>query len=161
MLDLADFIVLNKFDKRGAEDALRDVRKQWRRNRSASRRRRGRVPVYPTIASQFDDAGIKRLFGALCAKLDEQWAATPRVAAASGLDANRHAEARRPSSRSAASATWRRSPAGGRGDGDAATQLRGRGPTLPALYARSRALGDPPLPAPLEPVRRADARRAG
>ncbi len=43
MLDLADFVVLNKFDKRGAEDALRDVRKQWRRNRSRSelRRRRG------------------------------------------------------------------------------------------------------------------------
>ncbi|HXQ31204.1 MAG TPA: methylmalonyl-CoA mutase family protein [Steroidobacteraceae bacterium] len=74
MLDFADFVVLNKFEKRGAEDALRDVRKQWRRNHPD---RMGladaRVPVYPTIASQFNDAGVNTLFKALCERLDEQW----------------------------------------------------------------------------------------
>ncbi|MBS0395055.1 MAG: cobalamin-dependent protein, partial [Proteobacteria bacterium] len=70
MLDFADFIVLNKFEKRGAEDALRDVRKQWRRNHPEQARRADeQVPVFPTIASQFNDAGVNRLFGALCARL--------------------------------------------------------------------------------------------
>ena len=73
MLDFADFIVLNKFEKRGAEDALRDVRKQVMRNRKLFRTPPAELPVYPTIASQFNDAGINALFGALCAKLHEQW----------------------------------------------------------------------------------------
>jgi len=74
MLDFADFIVLNKFEKRGAEDALRDVRKQWKRNHPDQLRLPDEeVPVYPTIASQFNDAGVNRLFAALCARLDEQW----------------------------------------------------------------------------------------
>ena len=47
MLDLAELVVINKFDKRGAEDALRDVRKQWRRNRVAFELRRGRDPGLP------------------------------------------------------------------------------------------------------------------
>ena len=47
MLDLAEIVVINKFDKRGAEDALRDVRKQWRRNRVAFEPRRGRGPGLP------------------------------------------------------------------------------------------------------------------
>ena len=73
MLDFADFIVLNKFEKRGAEDALRDVRKQVARNRKLFRTPPEELPVYPTIASQFNDAGVNALFGALCAKLHEQW----------------------------------------------------------------------------------------
>ena len=73
MLDFADFIVLNKFEKRGAEDALRDVRKQVMRNRKLFKTAPEELPVYPTIASQFNDAGINTLFGALCAKLHEQW----------------------------------------------------------------------------------------
>ncbi len=73
MLDFADFIVLNKFEKRGAEDALRDVRKQVARNRKLFKTPPERLPVYPTIASQFNDAGVNTLFGALCAKLHEQW----------------------------------------------------------------------------------------
>ena len=51
MLDYAELVVLNKFDKRGAEDALRDVRKQWKRNRVAFQTKDEDVPVYPTIAS--------------------------------------------------------------------------------------------------------------
>ncbi len=73
MLDFADFVVLNKFEKRGAEDALRDVRKQVARNRKLFKTPPEELPVYPTIASQFNDAGVNALFGALCAKLHEQW----------------------------------------------------------------------------------------
>jgi methylmalonyl-CoA mutase len=71
MLDFADLVVLNKFEKRGAADALRDVRKQWRRNHPDRLRIPDTdVPVYPTIASRFNDPGVNRLFAALCARLD-------------------------------------------------------------------------------------------
>jgi methylmalonyl-CoA mutase len=66
MLDFAELVVLNKFDKRGAEDALRDVRKQWKRNRTAFAMKDEDVPVYPTIASQFNDPGISWMFVNLC-----------------------------------------------------------------------------------------------
>ncbi|MBI2398270.1 MAG: methylmalonyl-CoA mutase family protein [Xanthomonadales bacterium] len=66
MLDFAELVVLNKFDKRGAEDALRDVRKQWKRNRTAFTLADADVPVYPTIASQFNDPGIGWMFANLC-----------------------------------------------------------------------------------------------
>jgi isobutyryl-CoA mutase len=69
MLDFAEIVVLNKFEKRGAEDALRDVRKQWKRNRKAFGMADEEVPVYPTIASQFNDPGVNRLFNALCAQI--------------------------------------------------------------------------------------------
>ena len=69
MLDFAEIVVLNKFEKRGAEDALRDVRKQWKRNRKAFNLSDEDVPVYPTIASQFNDPGVNRLFQALCAQI--------------------------------------------------------------------------------------------
>jgi methylmalonyl-CoA mutase len=66
MLDLAEIVVINKFDKRGAQDALRDVRKQWKRNRVAFERPDDDVPVYPTIASQFHDPGVTWMFVKLC-----------------------------------------------------------------------------------------------
>jgi len=66
MLDFAELVVLNKFDKRGAEDALRDVRKQWKRNRVAFQLADENVPVYPTIASQFNDPGVTWMFANLC-----------------------------------------------------------------------------------------------
>ena len=66
MLDFAAMIVLNKFDKRGADDALRDVRKQWKRNHQAFTVRDEDVPVYPTIASQFNDPGLSWMFANLC-----------------------------------------------------------------------------------------------
>ncbi|MEZ5076754.1 MAG: methylmalonyl-CoA mutase family protein [Solirubrobacterales bacterium] len=72
MLDLAELIVINKFDKRGAEDALRDVRKQWRRNHVAFETADDEVPVYPTIASQFNDPGLTWLFANLCRRLAER-----------------------------------------------------------------------------------------
>ena len=69
MIDFADLIVLNKFDKRGAEDALRDVRKQWRRNHNQFQLADGEIPVYPTIASQFNDPGVNWAFFNLCRRL--------------------------------------------------------------------------------------------
>src|ERR1700710_3021661 len=69
MLDLAELVVINKFDKQGAADALRDVRKQWRRNRAAFELAEDEVPVYPTIASQFADPGVTWMFVALCRAL--------------------------------------------------------------------------------------------
>lgn len=72
MLDYAELVVLNKFDKRGAEDALRDVRKQWKRNRTAFTMKDEDVPVYPTIASQFNDPGISWMFANLCRLLSER-----------------------------------------------------------------------------------------
>ncbi len=78
MLDFADFVALNKFEKRGAEDALRDVRKQWKRNRVAFQVADADVPVYPTIASQFNDPGVNRLFRALCVALGDATDDEPR-----------------------------------------------------------------------------------
>ncbi|KAF1699060.1 methylmalonyl-CoA mutase family protein [Pseudoxanthomonas suwonensis] len=66
MLDFAELVVLNKYDRRGAEDALRDVRKQWKRNRVAFQVPDEDVPVYPTIASQFNDPGVSWMFVNLC-----------------------------------------------------------------------------------------------
>jgi methylmalonyl-CoA mutase len=77
MLDFADFIVLNKSEKRGAADALRDVRKQWRRNHPERISvPDDEVPVFPTIASRFNDPGVNRLFAALCAAPAVQWPLT-------------------------------------------------------------------------------------
>lgn len=72
MLDFAELIVLNKFDKRGADDALRDIRKQWRRNHVAFETEDNDVPVYPTIASQFNDPGVTWMFKNLCDKLSSK-----------------------------------------------------------------------------------------
>ena len=72
MLDFADLIVLNKFDKRGAEDALRDIRKQWKRNHVAFDVGDDDVPVYPTIASQFNDPGVSWMFAELCRRVADK-----------------------------------------------------------------------------------------
>ena len=72
MLDFADLIVLNKYDKRGAEDALRDIRKQWKRNHVAFDVADEDIPVFPTIASQFNDPGISWMFSELCRRVVEK-----------------------------------------------------------------------------------------
>ncbi len=77
MLDFAEMIVLNKFDRRGAEDALRDIRKQWKRNRIAFTTDDEDVPVFPTIASQFNDPGVTWLFVELCRALREKLGLDP------------------------------------------------------------------------------------
>jgi methylmalonyl-CoA mutase len=77
MLDLAELVVINKFDKRGAQDALRDVRKQWRRNHVSFDRPDDQIPVYPTIASQFNDPGLTWMFFNLCRALSRLPGAEP------------------------------------------------------------------------------------
>ncbi len=72
MLDFAELVVLNKYDRRGAEDALRDVRKQWKRNHVRFQLKDDEVPVYPTIASQFNDPGMTWMFVELCRLLREK-----------------------------------------------------------------------------------------
>ena len=72
MLDFADIIALNKFDKRGALDALRDVKKQYKRNHQLWETDDGALPVYGTIASQFNDPGMNRLYRAVIDKLNEK-----------------------------------------------------------------------------------------
>ena len=67
MLDFADVIAINKFDKRGSLDALRDVKKQWKRTHGAFTTSDDDVPVYGTIASQFNDPGMNRLYKAMTA----------------------------------------------------------------------------------------------
>lgn len=65
MLDFADIIALNKFDKRGALDALRDVKKQYKRNHQLWDVDDEQLPVFGTIASQFNDPGMNRLYKAV------------------------------------------------------------------------------------------------
>jgi isobutyryl-CoA mutase len=148
MLDFADFIVLNKFEKRGAEDALRDVRKQVARNRKLFKTPPEALPVYPTIASQFNDAGVNALFGALCAKLHEQWGRLrpwqPEGLAPVGTPA-RQAIIPGPRVRYLAEIA-----AGGRGAHRAAQQAAGAAARAHGLYRALEALGDAALPAPLE-----------
>jgi len=62
MLDFADFVAINKFDRKGGEDALRDVRKQYQRNRKLFDRSTDEMPVYGTIASRFNDDGVTALY---------------------------------------------------------------------------------------------------
>jgi methylmalonyl-CoA mutase len=69
MLELGDLVVLNKSDRPGAADALRDVRKQWRRNHGAFTASDAEVPVFPTVASRFCDPGVDRLHAAIEARL--------------------------------------------------------------------------------------------
>lgn len=69
MLDYAELVVLNKYDRQGSQDALRDIKKQWRRNRVAFDLPDDDVPVYPTIASQFHDPGLSWMFVNLCKRL--------------------------------------------------------------------------------------------
>ena len=65
MLDFADLVVVNKYEKRGGEDAVRDVRKQVQRNRQAFDRAPEQMPVYGTIASKFNDDGVTALYHGL------------------------------------------------------------------------------------------------
>jgi isobutyryl-CoA mutase len=72
MLDFADMIALNKFDKRGAMDALRDVRKQYQRNHMLFDQEVDEMPVFGTTASQFNDPGVNHLFAKLLKKIKEK-----------------------------------------------------------------------------------------
>ncbi|MGB3590517.1 MAG: methylmalonyl-CoA mutase family protein [Nonlabens sp.] len=72
MLDFADVVAINKFDKRGSLDALRDVKKQYQRNHNLWDANPDELPVYGTIASQFNDPGMNTLYEALMNKVVER-----------------------------------------------------------------------------------------
>ncbi len=69
MLDFAEFVAINKFDRKGAQDALRDVAKQVQRNREAWTSRTEAMPVFGTMASRFNDDGVTALYQALKPRL--------------------------------------------------------------------------------------------
>ncbi|MEO5846106.1 MAG: methylmalonyl-CoA mutase family protein, partial [Caldimonas sp.] len=69
MLDFAEFVAINKFDRKGAADALRDVAKQVQRNREAFGTRPGEMPVFGTMASRFNDDGVTALYQAMVPRL--------------------------------------------------------------------------------------------
>jgi isobutyryl-CoA mutase len=72
MLDFADFVAINKFDRKGSEDALRDVRKQFQRNHEWFAQPTENMPVYGTMASRFNDDGVTALYQAVVSRLQEK-----------------------------------------------------------------------------------------
>ncbi len=79
MLDFADAVVLNKFERRGGEDALRDVRKQFRRNRMLFDLPDQQLPIFATVASRFQDPGVNALYHFLLGKLRRPFTGTSLV----------------------------------------------------------------------------------
>src|SRR5213593_2906459 len=71
MLDFAEFVAINKFDRKGAADALRDVAKQEQRNKEAFKKKPEQMPVFGTMASRFNDDGVTALYQALKPRLRE------------------------------------------------------------------------------------------
>ncbi|MEJ0084806.1 MAG: methylmalonyl-CoA mutase family protein [Pseudomonadota bacterium] len=151
MLDFADMIVLNKFEKRGAEDALRDVRKQWRRNHPERMQiDDAEVPVFPTIASRFNDPGVNKLFVALCAALEKEGGeqGTWRVdAAKAGLPTE--FRSRDPLIPSARVRYLAEIAAQGRQARQAAEQRASAAQRAQGLFITLETVGDPSIPAPL------------
>jgi methylmalonyl-CoA mutase len=153
MLDLAEMVVINKFDKRGAPDALRDVRKQWKRNRVAFDIADDDVPVYPTIASQFNDPGVSWMFVNLCRRIGElsdddadRW--DPRMELASREPLG---DVLIPGSRVRYLADIAEQ---GRGLGEEVERQAEQAAVAQHCYEALRAIGDPELPAALEPYKR-------
>ena len=148
MLDFAELIALNKFEKRGAEDALRDIRKQWRRNHAAFQAKDDDVPVFPTIASRFNDPGVNRLFAALCARLEAKTVGAVRwhVSDPGPVElVERHALVPLQRSRYLAeiAANGRRARDDVQHRAEAASRAQ-------SLYRALETLGDPALPQPLD-----------
>src|SRR5690625_2384920 len=73
MIDYADFIVINKFEQSGSEDALNQVRKQYERSRLLFGKDQEKFPVFGTIANQFNDAGTNALFATIIDTLNERY----------------------------------------------------------------------------------------
>ena len=149
MLDFADFIVLNKAEKRGAEDALRDVRKQWRRNHhERAQLADAALPVFPTIASRFNDPGVNRLFAALSAALEAKHIGTAswRVADPGPTELGARAPLI-PGPRGRYLAEIAHAGRGARARLEAQSEAARR---AFGMYESLKALHDAPLPAPLE-----------
>ncbi|MCJ0932852.1 methylmalonyl-CoA mutase family protein [Virgibacillus halodenitrificans] len=79
MIDFADFIVINKYEQKGSEDALNQVRKQYERSHMLFHQDKEKFPVFGTIASQFNDAGTNALFASLIDTLNERYAWTEEI----------------------------------------------------------------------------------
>ncbi len=149
MLDFADLVVLNKYDKRGAEDALRDIRKQWKRNHLAFTADDEDVPVYPTIASQFNDPGITHMFVELCRRLRD------KLSIDEGFDPGLRVAVREPRAMAIIPGSRIRYLAEiaehGR-DADQHSEAQARlASRLQHLYESLKLLGDDALPEPLAP----------
>jgi isobutyryl-CoA mutase len=160
MLDLAELVVINKFDKRGAEDALRDVRKQWRRNHVAFELSEHEIPVYPTIASQFDDPGLTAMFVDLCRRL-----AAPGGESGDRWHLNPDPPSQRPLGHPPIPGSRVRYLAEvaeqGRGINAEVKRLAELAARAQHCYEALKTLGDPALPAPLEPYSEPDLDRPG
>ena len=161
MLDFADMVVLNKFEKRGAEDALRDVRKQWRRNHPDQfKLPDDELPVFPTIASRFNDPGVNRLFAALCVALDREsgvagrWSKPANQPVEAAVTPSRSRDPLVPAARSRYLADIALRGRETRRQADVRAQAARR---AHGLYLALQQLGDPALPAPFMPVTAAPA----
>jgi methylmalonyl-CoA mutase len=148
MLDFAELIALNKFEKRGAEDALRDVRKQWRRNHVQFQAADADIPVFPTIASRFNDPGVNSLFAALCSRLEAKTGASGRWSVTNPGPTElveRHALVPLHRTRYLAEISGN-----GRRARDEVEHRAQAASRAHSLYEALRTLGDPLLPAPLD-----------
>ena len=155
MLDFADFVAINKFDRKGAQDALRDVRKQYQRNRERFKEAPDTMPVFGTMASRFNDDGVTGLYQALAAQAGQDKGLK--------LGARRAAARRR---RTQSTAQQRRRARGARalsrGDRGDRARLPRSGPNAQARIAREqqqlqaarRMLGDDVLEAGSKPPAR-------
>ncbi|CAB4858568.1 unannotated protein [freshwater metagenome] len=155
MLDLAQMVVINKFDKRGADDALRDVRKQWRRNHTEFDLDEEAIPVFPTIASQFNDPGLTWMFVNLCRAIGARpgmdpaaWEPTLELATHEPLGNTLIPGAR---VRYLAEIAEQ-----GRGINADVERLAAQAATAQHCHEALRALHDPALPAPLDAYGEAD-----
>ena len=147
MLELADAVVLNKSDRRGAADALRDVRKQWRRNHAPCDASDAELPVFPTVARRWNDPGSIALYQALRPRLVA--AQAPRRGACAQRSRPRAGAAarRRELIPSGARPLSRRDRRGGARLPRAQRATgRARRRRLEASRARCALLGDPPPP---------------
>ncbi len=151
MIDLASVIVLNKADRPGSKDALRDVRKQWRRNRLAFTAPDTDVPVFPTVASQFDDPGVTRVFGALARLLDGLPEARRGFLPEQPLALRPSAGAGEPIIPGDRVRYLGEIAHGGRILAERIERDAARAEVAQHAYETLRALGDPELPAELEP----------
>jgi len=149
MLDFADLVVLNKAEKRGSQDSLRDVRKQWRRNHPDKMGiADSEIPVFPTVASRFNDPGVNRLFAAMCSALDEKKIGSMRWE----LKNNGPTEitTRDPLIPGPRVRYLAEIAQGGRGTRERVEQQAEAGRRAFGLYEALKALHDPALPSPLD-----------
>ncbi|MEA3277738.1 MAG: methylmalonyl-CoA mutase family protein [Pseudomonadota bacterium] len=149
MLDLADLVVMNKSDHRGAGDALVDVRRQWGQNHPDAATPVGEASVLPCVAIRADNEGIDALFEAVCSYLDSSDPRRP----SGHWKADRRTSAPTPAAPLPPARTGYLRDVASHGRGlRAAHAQRVRSASLAHAFYRSlETLGDPALPPPLEP----------